>query len=537
MTETIRQSYDNVPYPSLPRQQTHPNTLAALAKLFGMTPTPVDRCRVLDLGCGNGSNLIPMADQWPASEFMGLDFSAKQIAEGQARIETLGLRNISLHTQDILQISPDDLGQFDYIILYGVYSWVPDEVRTKILKTCRHCLSPHGVAYISYNVYPGWHIYGPARAAMLYHSRDVSDQPYERVKKARAALDFYTKMIPQLSRDLPETLEINRLIFKNTQDLLENQPDEYLLHDHLETINQPFHFHEFVNQAERHGLQYLTDVESSIRLKRYLPADFLRSIEGLAQTEVELEQLLDFLYMRAFRQTLLCREKVPLNREITPDSLRGVFMASPARPVGDTVELHSSQEAVFRGAIGTQLATEQPLNKAALLCLADLWPQAVSFEELIQMARVRLNPEAGLVYSATKMAEDVQTVGELLLKGFVLNMIDFQAQQPHFTREISEQPQVSPLVRFQAQADLPLTNRRHDLVNLDDEITHYLLPYLDGHHTQAALVDKLLALVEAGDLVLQRGDETLNVAQQREILDKVLRQSLTKLADNALLIG
>jgi hypothetical protein len=51
--EPRQSSYDKVLYPSYTRIQTHPDRLATIATLFGMTPAPVERCRMLELGCGN----------------------------------------------------------------------------------------------------------------------------------------------------------------------------------------------------------------------------------------------------------------------------------------------------------------------------------------------------------------------------------------------------------------------------------------------------------------------------------------------------
>ena len=75
--------YDEVPYPNYAYSYTHPDTLATLATLLGLTPAPVDDCRVLELGCAGGGNLIPMAQVLPDSHFVGLDYSGQQIAAGR----------------------------------------------------------------------------------------------------------------------------------------------------------------------------------------------------------------------------------------------------------------------------------------------------------------------------------------------------------------------------------------------------------------------------------------------------------------------
>src|SRR5262245_62000460 len=95
-------SYDEVPYESHPFSQTHPSRLYTIGTLFGMRPTPVQRCRVLELGCAAGGNLIPMAETLPDSEFVGVDLSARQINDGQQLINQFGLKNVKLKHASIM---------------------------------------------------------------------------------------------------------------------------------------------------------------------------------------------------------------------------------------------------------------------------------------------------------------------------------------------------------------------------------------------------------------------------------------------------
>src|SRR5262249_10252810 len=155
-------SYDDMPYSNNPFYHTHPDCLATVATLFGMTPPPVPRCRVLELGCAAGGNLIPMAFTLPDSRFVGIDLSPRQVATGLAVIDVLGLKNIELKPLSILDVD-HGFGQFDSLICHGVYSWVPAAVQDKILTLCAEQLAPNGVAYVSYNIYPGWHVGGMIR--------------------------------------------------------------------------------------------------------------------------------------------------------------------------------------------------------------------------------------------------------------------------------------------------------------------------------------------------------------------------------------
>src|SRR5579884_2024888 len=193
MSHASPTSYDDIPYVSNPFLQSHPDRLATIATLFGLSIIRVDRCRVLELGCASGGNLLPMAQSFPESTFIGIDYSARQIADGQKFVEKLGLKNVQLKCLSILDITPE-FGSFDYIICHGVYSWVPPPVQEKILDICRRNLTPNGIAYVSYNTYPGWHMRGMIRDMMLYHASHFTE-PLTKVRQARALLDFLAQAV------------------------------------------------------------------------------------------------------------------------------------------------------------------------------------------------------------------------------------------------------------------------------------------------------------------------------------------------------
>jgi SAM-dependent methyltransferase len=169
-SSTVSTSYDEVPYKSYPYRQSHPERLATIATLFGMSTRPIEKARVLEIGCAAGGNLIPMADRLPESEFIGVDFSKRQIADGQAVISEVGLKNVRLAHGDVRKLDTE-LGKFDYILSHGVYSWIPDDAQDALLAACGKHLAPQGVAYISYNTYPGWHMRGMIRDIMSYRAK------------------------------------------------------------------------------------------------------------------------------------------------------------------------------------------------------------------------------------------------------------------------------------------------------------------------------------------------------------------------------
>jgi 2-polyprenyl-3-methyl-5-hydroxy-6-metoxy-1,4-benzoquinol methylase len=230
-------TYDEVPYPGGTYRNTHPCHLAMVARMCGITPTPPRHCRVLELGCSMGANLIPMAQDLPQSEFVGIDLSSRQVKEGQAVIEELGLKNIELRHLSITDVDAS-FGKFDYIICHGVYSWVPPEVQKAILDIGSNHLTTNGVLYVSYNTSPGWHLRGVVREMMRYHVEGF-ETPRQKIAQARGLLDFLVKYAKSRSQAYPTLL-------KEEAQMLVGRLDSYIYHEHLELYNEPVYFHEFV---------------------------------------------------------------------------------------------------------------------------------------------------------------------------------------------------------------------------------------------------------------------------------------------------
>ena len=254
---TIDNSYNVTPYESYPFAQSHPQRLATIGTIFGLTPAPLQHCRVLELGCASGGNLIPMAEVFPNSTFLGIDASSRQIDDGNGSIAALGFRNITLTCEDLLNVD-DTYGKFDYIIAHGVYSWVPDNVQQKIFSICKQNLSENGIAYVSYNTYPGWRLRGMIRDLMLYRAK-FFENPETQLQQGRALLDFLA------GATSAQNNAFSKLLADKVQGLT-TKHDYYLIHEHLEVINEPVYFYEFMERAKNFGLQYLGEAEYSMMM-------------------------------------------------------------------------------------------------------------------------------------------------------------------------------------------------------------------------------------------------------------------------------
>ncbi|HTS53779.1 MAG TPA: class I SAM-dependent methyltransferase [Burkholderiales bacterium] len=479
MLPNSKTSYDEVPYESFPVPGTHPDRLATLAWLAGVQTPALETCRVLELGCAAGGNLIPMAVELPRAQFTGVDLSAAQVADGDAVIRALQLGNVRLIAGSVTDID-DSFGQFDYVIAHGIYSWVPNAVQEKILEVCNRNLAPQGVAYVSYNTLPGWRTRGLIRDLMRYHALQFTE-PDQRVAQARAMLDF-------LARGVPDENSAYGKLLRSELELLHSAPDYYILHEHLEELNEPLYFHEFIERAQRHGLQYLADAEiASTQLSRF-PPPVADTVRRLASDVIRQEQLMDFLSNRTFRQTLLMHAEQSFNRLVTVERMQALWVASPAAAARRNPDLAEGIVEKFCTPAGMCVSTPRAITKSALLTLSTRWPAAVAGPELTASAYSRLNPLA----AKPPRAEDAETLAGDLLHSYAAGIVELHVRASPFSIEPGTRPCASPLARYQAERGTRITTLRHDSIVVPDPI-RALLPLLDGSRT----LDEIFAAVGA----------------------------------------
>ncbi|CWN49342.1 class I SAM-dependent methyltransferase [Neisseria meningitidis] len=300
----IKNSYDDLMYESKAFSQTAINALEARARMMGLQPAPAANAKVLELGCSMGGNIITQALYYPDAEFVGIDLSGRQVAQGNAIIEKMGLKNVRLEEKDILTVD-ESFGKFDYIIVHGIWSWVPDAVKDKIFSICRNNLTEQGIAYISYNVYPGWKRQEQLREIMYFAGRDVLEEPLE--ARTRKGLDALKALAEILENDkgldgggkLPA---IQKILNHNFY---------YIAHEYMEAFNDPIYVNGFIEWANRHRLAYIGDTDLHASFVSWMAEHTRERILALAGGDyIAKEFYSDILSDRQFRRSLLCREEV-----------------------------------------------------------------------------------------------------------------------------------------------------------------------------------------------------------------------------------
>lgn len=492
-------SYDKVPYDGWSYAFTHPDVLATVARLRGIHSPPVEGCRVLEIGCAAGYNLIPMAFSLPNAHFVGIDYAARQIEDGCAIAADLGAANVEFHHMD-LSVWDGRLGHFDYIIAHGIYSWVPEPVRSRLLAICRDALTPNGIAYISYNTYPGWHMMEAMRRMMLYHIREIGD-PTARAEAARELIDFLVRATGSSAYRLSSYPAAYEHLLNGYFHGILNRPDRVdslFLHDELEDVNEPCYFHEFLAHTGSFGLAYVADAEFSTGLSASLPEEVSANLAAIAQPNGEVGQYLDFVVNRTFRRSLLCRADVATSPAVELDALAEFYFSASNRGLlapGTDPEAASVE---FVAGDGSKLTTDHPVTIVAFTHLKSIWPRRIPLRELQQMAYTELmetNPHLRAeLYAALTGAdgerwdEDRRLLVSNLLQAYSTSgeLVGFHLHPGTFTTEIEPCPLASPWARWEVGKRATVTDLRLRRVALTPR-GRYLLPLLDGSRDVAAL--------------------------------------------------
>lgn len=447
-------AYDSIAYPNQPFRQTSPDIVAPIAAWHGLAPAPPSRCRMLEVACGAGGNLIPLAARYPESTFVGIDLAGTAIAQAQKDAAALELTNIEFRHQDLMEFPADRGGAFDYIAAHGFYSWVPAAVRAKFLDVCRTHLAPHGVAYVSYNAYPGCYLRNIWRDLMRFHTREMTD-PAERVAQARGVMQLIA--VSGGAGASVAALEMGRL---------QSVQSSVLYHDDLSEIADPVYFLDFVKSAEPYGLQFLHEVPLADGRTESLP-DSVRSIlEPIrAKSRLLFEHYRDFVVMRRFRQTLLCRAEARLTRDPPPAVVRQFHFATAAerKATGE-----GGAETFEHPTNGASITSAHPVVKEALARLMSAWPSTLSYAELAQDA-----------------APD--DADQMLWRFAISGLADICLEPRQLPPGPGPRPEVWRVTRFQAANNYPIANQLHHCLPDASPDLAKALGVIDGTRTIAEL--------------------------------------------------
>ena len=452
MTDPLRARYDAIPYRHGAIPHSHPARIGAIARLLGMNAAAPDRCRVLEIGCAEGMNLLPLAERLPHAQFTGVDVSTKQIATAEAARTACGIVNARFLCADLREFEPE-AGAFDYVIAHGVYSWVPDGVKERLLAVCARALAPEGVAYVSYNVLPGWGVLGGMRKFLLAEIARESD-PQAQIDHAGRIL----AVLVQCTAGQPGAY--SALLHDAVADMARKSP-ALLFHDELGLVNDPCTFLDFTAHAARHGLHFLSEAHYASMPFEHVPASVRAALADLDPDFLRAQQFMDVLYQRWLRSSLLCRAEPA--RTPQPHLVRDCAIGLRLRPADGKIDLRPGVSMRMLGPNSLTLDFDHAETKAFLAALAQAGTVRVPFPEAVENANRFLRQVA-----LPEIADDTALCAEVC-RLFAVDAVDLLLSGDGALFRTSESAAPSPLMRWQARENFPLTNRWHELLDLTPE--------------------------------------------------------------------
>jgi SAM-dependent methyltransferase len=362
--DKITNPYDELPYRSLPIEWTAPERLALASLLHGGPRPPLKTYRVLEIGCGDGANLLALGYFRKHAMFVGVDGARSRIEIAEAHRSQLGLSNVSFIHTDFHAADRRLSGCFDYIVAHGIFSWISADTRDILLELCAKRLHRRGLLYLNYNARPGWNVRGMIREFLLAQTAGL---PNLRAR-AQLAQDVAAQIIASMEAD---EHPYSRLLVDEFRFVCESHIS-LVAHEYLAVHNYAYWRSEFLAHARQYRLEYLADADFCYRSGR-LPEDLAPQLSANQITGRTLDDTVDLLCYRQLHSPILTPG--PFEAQMpSPEEIGDLLVASCLVPCAS----ESSDSPMFIHPSGYRVEAKQRVMGAALERLQPLWPRGLT---------------------------------------------------------------------------------------------------------------------------------------------------------------
>ena len=272
-----------------------------------------------ELACGRGYSTNLLATAYPQAQFYANDFNPSQIIEARTLAEAAGTRNVHFFDDSFEEFIDQDLPNFEFIVLHGIYSWISPKNRQAIVDFIRKKLKVGGLVYISYNALPGWSAARPMQALMLRHGQQSSEPILNRIEQA---LNFTGQLLEANANYFTQ----NPIVQKRLEGL-KNQNRYYLAHEYFNEEWNSFYFDEVAKELEVAKLNFigsahLIDHVDTVNLSAVAQTQLAQISDPLFREVVR-----DFCLNTQFRRDIFGRGKLSLTAQEQLQQLQGTRFA------------------------------------------------------------------------------------------------------------------------------------------------------------------------------------------------------------------
>lgn len=305
-----------------------PDHLRCVQLMSGYRPLPADRpFRCLELGAGSGVGLSIIAAANPPSEFVAVDYNPGHIASGRAFVERAGLTNITLLEADFADLAETGskaLGQFDYIICHGVYSWITPQLRQCVIRVLDQCAAPGALVFFGYNSLPGWTLVQPFQRLISAFAAQAEGRSDERLKTALAKVKGLAQSNAKfIDFDaLPSTLRPNFDEIENTS----ASELRYLAHEYVSENWTPMFHLDVARDLAAAKLTFVGPVSLTDHFPELVATEEQRALLQQFSPGPLREQVKDYFSPQMYRRDVYARGATPISDHERSERLREIHL-------------------------------------------------------------------------------------------------------------------------------------------------------------------------------------------------------------------
>jgi len=402
-----------IPKSTSVRSYFSPAHMRASAWLYGVQGAETSQARILDLGCSDASHLLPYALAFPQAQITGIDLSPEKIEEGRQQSALAGIINIHLYCTDLATLINGLEGEFDYIIIHGIFSYVDNETREALLSFCREHLAKNGIIAIEWLTQPGTGLDHVIQDAIAYHTRNAESEEV-RLASARAALTWLS--LGMSKHPAREALQ-HQIVAAEAMD------DEMFSLRYLQSMSNANYLVEFNESLSNAALHYVGDIQPWTECPEHYVGQVaeLNMTVNPDQDKLHIQQYLDFSVYRSSRFSLLSALADGDDIVALPDfaRLKDLHWAGSYRRDKNNKGLIFNR---LRSASDESISTDDTITLSILDVLGEAWPMSMCFEQIVFNTRA---PDEDIIEHEAKV---LQSLSALFLQGLT---------GLHYLREVS----------------------------------------------------------------------------------------------------